>query len=547
MKNTIRFRNFFILVMICLVTISCTLGKPMAEIEEMVVMVPMRDGVALQTWVYLPPGEAPWPVVFSRTPYGAVGQKDFAHNLALSGIAVVVQDVRGQNGSEGTFSAFFDDRQDGQDTLDWIASQYWFDGHLLTQGGSALGMAQYLLAPDAPDALSCQFISVATPQVYEAVFRDGVYRYELAQYWLEGNHGAHLIDLFRENPANDAFWSPARINDYAQVHVPAFHIAGWYDIYAREQIEGFLGYQQEGGSGAAGQQHLVMGPWTHDVGNPQVGEIIFPEQASLPEMGEWQEMFYRACLFEGQAAADYLTALAPVHFYTMGADEDQAPGNLWQQAESWPPAGYAQTLLYFSADGGLSETQPENPHTDIAFISDPADPVPTLGGGNLNIPAGAVDQAELVGREDTLFFETVVLDRSFEVTGDLTAVVWVQSNAPDLDLAVRLVDVYPDGRMMLIADSITRARYAGSNDFIQENFMMPDTPVKLTIDLGPTSLVIPEGHRLGVIVSGSNSPRFAVNPQDGRLYGDEDNPGLPAEIVMLTGSSYLEIPVRVWE
>ena len=47
-------------------------------------MVTMRDGVHLATSIYLPPGEGPWPVVLTRTPYGKdmmYGPKAHKHYL----------------------------------------------------------------------------------------------------------------------------------------------------------------------------------------------------------------------------------------------------------------------------------------------------------------------------------------------------------------------------------------------------------------------------------------------------------------------------------
>src|ERR1700733_10564761 len=88
-------------------------------------MVAMRDGVKLATSVYFPPGDGPFPVVLTRTPYG----KDTmygpgAHKQFLDkGYVRVAQDVRGKGKSEGKYVAFGDDMLDGYDTIEWIAKQ----------------------------------------------------------------------------------------------------------------------------------------------------------------------------------------------------------------------------------------------------------------------------------------------------------------------------------------------------------------------------------------------------------------------------------------
>src|SRR5262249_42651738 len=86
-------------------------------------MVAMRDGVKLDTNIYLPEGSGPWPVVLTRTPYGK-DQMYAAKNEAAymqAGYVRVVQDVRGRFKSEGKYRPFADDLEDGYDTIEWIA------------------------------------------------------------------------------------------------------------------------------------------------------------------------------------------------------------------------------------------------------------------------------------------------------------------------------------------------------------------------------------------------------------------------------------------
>jgi uncharacterized protein len=81
------------------------------------VMIPMRDGIKLQTVILIPRGAHRAPILLSRTPYGAssrIAKNASAHLNALldsndvadeavldSGYIRAVQDVRGKHGSEG--------------------------------------------------------------------------------------------------------------------------------------------------------------------------------------------------------------------------------------------------------------------------------------------------------------------------------------------------------------------------------------------------------------------------------------------------------------
>jgi putative CocE/NonD family hydrolase len=142
-------------------------------------MVEMPDGVKPETMVYLPDGEGPFSAVLIRTPYEKSKEGPVTEPVAGTKIARVVQHVRGQYGSQGKFGAFFDARTDGQATLNWIVAQPWSNGIIATSQGPAIGIAQYMMAPGAPDALRCQWIEVATPDMYPAAYRNGVYRTEL--------------------------------------------------------------------------------------------------------------------------------------------------------------------------------------------------------------------------------------------------------------------------------------------------------------------------------------------------------------------------------
>jgi uncharacterized protein len=107
------------------------------------VMVPMRDGVRLATDIYLPEGPGPWPALLERTPYDkrrrgrtntpaiirrSSGARSLPGSSPQAGFAVVFQDCRGRYGSEGRFTKYRGEAEDGFDTLAWIAAQDWCDG-----------------------------------------------------------------------------------------------------------------------------------------------------------------------------------------------------------------------------------------------------------------------------------------------------------------------------------------------------------------------------------------------------------------------------------
>jgi putative CocE/NonD family hydrolase len=129
------------------------------------------------------------------------------------------------------------------------------------------------------------------------------------------------------------------------------------------------------------------------------------------------------------------------------------------------------------------------------------------------------------------------------VTGRITAKLFVSSDCPDTDFTVKLCDVYPDGRSMLVTDGILRARYHKS--FEAESLLEPGRVYELNVDLWSTSLVFNKGHRIRVAVSSSNAPRFEANPNTGKAFRADKQPRIAKNTVHLAAKypSHIVLPV----
>ena len=118
---------------------------------DMVVMVPMRDGVRLATNIYRPKdASGPLPVILWKTPYNEVAYKTWTSRRALEaikrGYIYVVQSERGRYFSEGTYEILGRPQTDGYDTLSWIVEQPWSNGKVGTLGCSSSAEWQLALA-----------------------------------------------------------------------------------------------------------------------------------------------------------------------------------------------------------------------------------------------------------------------------------------------------------------------------------------------------------------------------------------------------------------
>lgn len=485
-------------------------------IRKTTVMVPMRDGVRLATDIYQPESlHGPRPVIFTRGPYGKGGVKSLTKSACSKGYIVVSQDMRGRHDSEGDDDVVFHndgwgERRDGQDSLDWIAKQTWCDGKIGTYGGSALGITQTMMAPGAPGSLKAQWVLSAFSDMYsQCAYQGGAWRKSLIESWLDATKfDPRSRDTFLNHPRYDAFWAETNAEDQAsRVNAPGVFLGGWYDIFLQGTINSFVTIQDRGGPGARGRCRLFVGPIGHGV----FTTLRYPANSRFPDEADAFRFFDRHL----KGKTDRGDAEKPVHYYVMGDPTDpKAPGNVWRAADRWPPPS-RPTPFYLHAANRLSTDRPAGDDDRLSFRYNPTDPVPTLGGQNLGLLVGPADMRPIESRKDVLVFSTNPLTEPVEVSGRVLAKLFILSDCPDTDFTVMLTDVYPDGRSMLVTDGLLRARYRES--FEREELLEPSKTYELTVDLWSTSLVFNKGHRIRVLVSSSNAPRFEPNPNTGRL------------------------------
>lgn len=484
-------------------------------------MIAMRDGVPLATDVFFPQGDGPFPVVLTRTPYSRINRRKEAENFVREGYVFIAQDMRGRFDSEGENLPFhgcgWSEHQDGVDTLAWIKMQSWCDGNIGTIGGSAGGITQNLLAGSAPEGLKAQWISVAASSLYsDGTYIGGAFRKADIENWIKGNQfDPKAIELVHSHPGYDDYWARFETSlRHERINVPAIHVGGWFDMFAQGTLDEFVGRQYRGAPGAKGAQKLVMGPWTHGIGRMPVGELTFPNANQIPVAYEASRWFahYLGGVDNG---VDQEPAVA---YYVMGdTTTPSAPGNEWRFATDWPiPA--KETPFYLTSGSRLSLEKSAAGTAPYEFTFDPAKPCPTIGGHNLTIDRGSMDQRKIESREDVLVFTSDALDKPVEITGRLFAKIHLSSSAADTDLSVRLCDVYPDGRSMLIAEGIQRLRYRKSRE--KPEPLTPGQVEEVTVDCWSTSQIFNTGHRIRLTITSSNFPRFDVNPGTGQPWSD---------------------------
>jgi len=539
----------------------------------------MRDGTILHAHVYRPGEGGPWPVLLQRTPYDKsqpieVGVQPDPLRATAAGYALVVQDTRGRYSSDGAFTPFVHEVEDGYDTVEWAAAQPWCDGNVGMFGASYVGYTQWMAASLAPPHLRAISPIVATSDLHDFwVYEGGALAQWFDTSWLLASLGADVLarhapgdadrggrlltaldrlrehlpalpgavdpalddacvgDIYRSwlaHPERDDFWRALSPREaHARITVPAFNIAGWYDCFIGGSLDNYTGMRAHGATEEARTgTRLVVGPWRHALpllADP-AGEVVFGlgSQGTTLDLAQMQLDWFDRWLRPAGHAASAATAdpdEPPIRLYVMGAD-------VWRDEAEWPlrraaiteyhlrSGGSAQSLR---GDGRLTVEPPPSDEPPDTFVADPADPVPTRGGNlccwQLVEPPGAFDQCEIEARDDVLVYSTEPLTGDVEVTGPVRLFVHVASTAPDFDVTAKLVDVAPDGFARNVCEGIRRARYRHGTD--REVPLPAGEVAEIEVDLIATANLFRAGHRIRLEIAASNWPRFDRNPQTG--------------------------------
>ncbi len=488
------------------------------------VFIPMRDGVKLAANVFLPDGKGPWPVIVTRTPYlkdgrmmNGAGIKRYTDH----GFVFVMQDVRGKGHSEGVYSAFVDDIPDGYDTVEWLAKQAWSTGKVGITGASAMGITSNMAAIAAPPHLTAAYVIVAPNDRFNNSYMGGVLKEKDTLGWMkmQGASEAEMDAVRAHVVANVDSVRTDMSQGMPFVRIPIYNVGGWYDIFDSGNTFNFTWLQNHGSKGARGNQKLYMAPFGH---GPLSGDLAYPGADNMMANGAEELRWFDYWL---KGVDNGIMAEPPVTYLAMGPARkgDYSPLNHWVHAANWPPAS-RETHYYITADKGLSTAAPTADKASVSYRFDPANPVPTVGGANLTFERGPMDQRAIPARQDYLRFTTPALASDVSIAGQVAVDLFAATDGPDTDFMAKLVDVYPDGYEAIVLDAPIRARYRNGRAPDQVKMMTPGAPEEMTIDLWSTAITFAKGHRIMLVLTSSNAPRFEVNPNTGEAPGGHSLP-----------------------
>ncbi|MFB6553429.1 CocE/NonD family hydrolase [Streptomyces sp. NPDC056405] len=502
--------------------------------------VRMRDGVLLATDVYGADPESPAPTVLTRLPYDKNSRYVFfdriAERFTARGYVVVVQDVRGKFRSQGRTLGWTGEVDDGYDTLEWIARQPWSDGTVGMFGDSYYGFTQWSAVSSQHPALRA-----IVPRVTCTNNGPGIASYDTGAgpqpLWLEGatyqaqvwtDDATYEFDVVlttrplvaaydeafaaigKRSAGFDLVVGGIPLAPYNGPHpyearpVPVLHCVGWFDNLGIAHMRDYTELARRPGWAAV--QYLIADTIDH--------ENYFLENAPVPPDAD--HLVDDAAL---ERMLDSYTGPA-VEFFDVFLKGIARPESLprvrwklghvgWRTASTWPLPEATVIELYLTDPAAAAGTVPggklapdAEADADAADGSesaewryDPDDLVPSAAADTFMQLRDHVDERRTLDRDDVLVFTSTVSDTPLDLAGPVHAVLHVESTAPTFDVFVRLLDLAPDGTARLIVRGCAQA----------------DGPGEVEIVLGHTGYRVRPGHRLALMIAGSDFPNHLPN------------------------------------
>lgn len=550
------------------------LSKPEYGVNDLgTYLVPMRDGIRLATGVYLPEGISrgtKLPAILVRTCYDRNGKKDIFKRWANKGYAVVNQDVRGRADSEGELVPFYNERDDGYDTIDWIIGQDWSDGNVGMWGASYLGFVVVAAATSGHPNLKAVVdeVNVGSPFVDTARKGGTLCSWPLLSWTLAQSVGTRTDfdifagvtvdpvkavqarpikdipqqmigrpsgpwDLWSRHPEYDDFWRNCTFSERGdRVNVPMYVISGWYDGDSPGVSETWRMLTQHD----VPNRKIRLGPWEHgpnrsrDYAGLHFGNdaVVYDYDISVLR---WFDRFLKNI-------PNGIDLEPRASYYVVGE-------NTWRTSADWTPAEAKATPFYLSSEGhagsrlgdGRLELRPEYTAPADSYLYHPADPVDESG----EREPENMRKHEL--RSDVLVYTGERLTEAVTVAGELSATVYAASSAVDTDWAIALCDVNDAGDSIRLSNYIVRARYR--EGFDRPKLLTPGQVERFDIFLPNIAYTFAPGHRIRFTITSSSSNVAFPNLGTGGDPYEEAEPVIARQTVYHTPEypSHVKLPI----
>ncbi|MFO1091246.1 MAG: CocE/NonD family hydrolase [Hyphomicrobiales bacterium] len=509
--------------------------------------VTLKDGTRIACTLWRPRTDARVPVVIEAIPYrrrdGTVYRDLELHPyIAGHGIAYCRMDLRGAGDSDGILADEYlpQEQEDICEVIAHLAAEAWCNGNVGQTGISWGGFNSLQVAARRPPALKAIITLCSTDDRYadDVHYMGGALLTEnemwsnfmLAEQtmppdpqvvgerwrdmWMARLEAAtSLSETWLAHQRRDDYWKQGSVcEDFSRITCAVMAVCGWEDSYSNS-VPRLL-------EGLTCPKQAIMGPWTHtypcrvDPG-PHIGwlkeALRWWRQWLLGEdTGILAEPMYRVWIGEAER---------PRPWYREHAGR-------WAAEEAWPSPRLDWRTLHLNA-AGLRPQPEDGPDLSFSCPATAGTDYGRWGGYGGEAPDLAVDQR----REDglSLTFDTPPLEADLTLLGAVELDLEIVVDKPQVNLAARLCDVFPDGTSAVFTYGVLNLAHRTSHEHPEPCPVGKPFRVRLTLnDIGRT---IPKGHRLRLALQ--NQFWFVLWPQ----------PEL-SMFTLASGRSTMRLPVR---
>jgi putative CocE/NonD family hydrolase len=515
----------------------------------------MRDGVNLHAVVYRPKGAAgPWPAILTITPYLTDSFHQAGVYFASNGFMFASIDCRGRGNSEGTFTSYEMDGQDGHDAVEWLARHPYCNGRVAMGGGSYSGRNQWATMMHAPPHLGTIMPRCASYPGLDFPIRNNIgEQYSLQwllftagrglqgnlfgdhAYWstlwrdrfVQGQSYASLAEehpqatgqllKWMRHPEPDDYWDAfaPKAEHYAAFDRPVLSVTGYFDDDQHGALAYYRAAETFGSPGLRESNFLVMGPWDHaGIGAPaQILDGVDFGVESVIDMRALGLDWYRWIMADGERPALLKNRVA---YYVPGA-------NRWKFATSLDAITVRHAPMTLTSSGdqprwsrpGRLALDPTHEAGQDRYVYDPS-VVDTADLETEILPYNLSDVRLLeVSDGRQLVYDSQPFEQGIEVSGVFRLHAWIGIDQPDTDFRVLIYAVGIDGKCVLLTNDTQRARYRTS---LREPRLIEDSEPKLyRFDtFWFTSRWMAAGERLRLVIGPFNSIYTQKNHNSGK-------------------------------
>ncbi|MCO6387187.1 CocE/NonD family hydrolase [Aliihoeflea sp. 40Bstr573] len=518
----------------------------------------LKDGTRLAARIWMPDDatSAPVPAVLEFLPYrkriGTAPRDESTYPVfAAAGIAGVRVDIRGSGESDGVIDGEYTPLElaNALELIEWIASQPWSNGSVGMMGISWGGFNCLQVAALKPPALKAVISIASTVDRYndDIHYKNGtqlaaqlswagtmlayqsrspdpaVVGERWKEMWLERlENEPFFMEDWLSHQRRDDFWRHGSIcEDFDSFPVPALVIAGWADGYRNTPLKAV--------EGMPGKAKALIGPWVH-----KYPHFAYPKPRA-DFHGEAIAWWNRWLRDGGDAAEETPQVRAFILDGPRPALWRESDPGYWVAKDRWA----APAMLELQLDEAHRlVASPQQRAAGRALLRSPLDTGTAAGEWFTSSP-----DAELAGDQRTddagsLVVEGDVLDDELVILGRPVLRIRLASDSPLANLAVRLVDVHPDGTATRVSYGVLNLAHRNGN--AQPEPLTPGEDHACAVELDACGYRFAPGHRIRLSISTAYWPTILPPPFDAKL--DIDLSALAFSLPLIGAHERIDLP-----